>query len=145
MSAPASNNAGGSNRSALSDYLPPVEKGAAKVETHLDRQIIRANIAETILRCRSHRAAFDLADSLLATGKAPAVRQFMYARHHATVRNIVAAAVDPLSHHRLVGFVERACRLDEVEALAAIHEAYLTGHIAVDTIDGGVYRYVAVA
>lgn len=144
MSAPAKGNQGGANRSGLSEYLPEVEKGAAKVETYLDRQIIRANIAETILRCRSHQAAFDLADSILATGKAPAVRQFIYARHHLAVRNMVAAR-EPLSHHVLLGYVERGCRLDEVEALAAIHETYLAGHIAVDAIDGGRYRYVAVS
>lgn len=145
MSGATTENRGGANRSGLSDYLPPVEKGTTKVETHLDRAIIRANIAETILRCRSHRAAFDLADSLIATGKAPAVRQFVYARHHQSIRNLVAVAVEPLSHHRLVGFVERGCNLDEAEALAAIHEAYLAGYIAVDAIDGGVYRYVAVS
>lgn len=136
---------GGRNRSGLSEFLPDVDKGTPKVETHLDRAIIRANIAEAILRTRSHLAAFELADSILATGKVPVVRQFAHARHHQTIRNIVQAAHEPLSHHALVGYVERGCRLNEVEALAAVYEAHLAGCIAVDIVDGGVYRYVAVS
>lgn len=138
-------NAGGANRSTLSDFLPKTDRGTPKVETHLDRLIIRTNIAEAILRSRSHLAAFELADAILATGKVPVVRQFVHARHHETIRNMVQAALRPLSHHALVGYVERGCDLNEVEALAAIYEAHLAGYIAVDMVDGGVYRYVAVS